>query len=154
MIEGARASLVDRLVDRDPRSSQEARPLRILDRRGLKESVRRDLGWLLNTRSPLSASQLEHQGRTVINYGIPDFSAMSAQNPDDHRRLALNIARTIDAFEPRLRQVRVSIEEFRDDEKSLRVRVDAVLAVGSITEPVSFTASMRTATGEAVVDGV
>lgn len=154
MIEGARASLVDRLVDRDPRSSREARPLRILDRRALKESVRRDLGWVLNTRSPVAASQLEGQERTVVNYGLPDFSAMSPQNLDDHQRLAVNITRTIEAYEPRLRQPRVRVEEFRDNEKSLRIRIDALLAVGSITEPVSFTATMRTATGEAVVDGV
>jgi len=154
VIEGARASLVDRLIDRDPRSSREARPLRILDRRALKESVRRDLGWLLNTRSPVPAAQLETQERTVINYGLPDFSAMSAQNLDDHYRLAVNIARTLDAFEPRLKHVRVTVDEFREDEKSLRVRIDAVLAVGSISEPVSFTATMRSATGEAVVDGV
>jgi len=154
VIEGARASLLDRLIDRDPRSSREARPLRILDRRALKESVRRDLGWLLNTRSPVPAAQLEAQERTVINYGLPDFSAMSAQNLDDHYRLAVNIARTLDAFEPRLKHVRVTVDEFREDEKSLRVRIDAVLAVGSISEPVSFTANMRSATGEAVIDGV
>jgi type VI secretion system lysozyme-like protein len=154
VIEGARASLVDRLIDRDPRSSQEARPLRILDRRAMKESVRRDLGWLLNTRSPIAPRQLEGQDRTVVNYGIPDFSALSPQNDDDHRRVALDITRTINAYEPRLTRVRVVVDEYRDDERSLRVRVDAILAVGDIEEPVSFGATVRSSTGEAVIDAV
>lgn len=154
MIEGARASLVERLIDRDPRSSQEARPLRILDRRALRESVRRDLGWLLNTRCPLRAHELEGQERTAINYGVPDFSAMSPQNLDERQRLARNIAHTINAYEPRLKHVRVRVEEFLPDEKSLRVRVDAILSVESIEEPVSFAAAMRTTTGETLIDAV
>jgi type VI secretion system protein ImpF len=153
VIEGARASLVDRLIDRDPRSSQEARPLRILDRRAMRESVRRDLGWLLNTRSPIPPKSLEGQDRTVVNYGIPDFAALSPQSRDDHRRLALDILRTVNAYEPRLKRVRVVIEERREDEKSLRVRIDALLSVGDIEEPVSFGATVH-ATGEAVMDAV
>jgi len=154
VIEGARASLVDRLIDRDPRSSQEARPLRILDRRAMKESVRRDLGWLLNTRSPVPPKQLEGQDRTVVNYGIPDFAALSAQNPDDRRRLALDVLRTVNAYEPRLKHVRVVVDEHRDDEKSLRVRIDALLSAGGIEEPVSFGAIVQSSTGEAVMDAI
>ena len=41
----ARAPLIDRLVDLDPRSSREGRPLRTLSREELRESP--TLGWLV-----------------------------------------------------------------------------------------------------------
>src|SRR4029077_11608679 len=82
---GARILLFDRLVDTEPESQKEVRPLRILDKAGLKESVRRELGRLLNTRCPIPLAPLAE--RTVINYGIPDFSSLSPHSMDDRNRL-------------------------------------------------------------------
>ena len=67
-----RTLLFDRLVDRDPKLRHEVRPMRTLDRRGLKESVRRDLELLLNTRCPLPAHRIPPRDRSVVDYGIPD----------------------------------------------------------------------------------
>src|ERR1700760_882719 len=95
----APAPLFDRLVDRAPEVPAEPRPLRTLDPRGLRESVRRELERKLNTRSPLPADDLAgREDLTVLEYGIPDLSAFSAANEDDQRLLTALVARAVAAF--------------------------------------------------------
>jgi type VI secretion system lysozyme-like protein len=125
-----RAPLFDRLTG----------PVRSLDRAGLRESVRRELERLLNTRTPIPASQLTARTRTVVDYGIPDFSMFTPGNPDDRQRLADFLAGTIEAFEPRLRNVRVRVEEVQGERQLLRARLDADLRAETISEPISFPA--------------
>ena len=143
----ARASLIDRLVDRDPRSQWEAPPFRTLSREELKESVLRDLEWLLNTRTSLPGSLLDEKDLTVIDYGIPDFGLYSPANPNHQRLLAQRIRRSISAFEPRLQKVRVTVEPEMPDEKTLTIHIDAVLVVEPFREPVSFQTVLQGQTG-------
>jgi type VI secretion system protein ImpF len=151
-IEGARALLFERLVDYDPKSlTEESRPFRILNRKELKESVRRELGRLLNTRCSIPTHLLGEEERTVLDYGIPDFSSFSAHNADDHQLIAKIIAQSISAFEPRLHQVRVSVERFRDSDRTLWIIIDGVLVIDSVTEPVSFPVILQSKTGMAEV---
>ena len=110
---GARALLFDRLVDTEPESQKEVRPLRALDKNGLKASIRRELGRLLNTRCPMPLTPTDE--RTVINYGIPDFSWLSLYNGDHRARLASWIRDAIVAYAESNsweRRVRTLAEEF------------------------------------------
>ncbi|PYS81579.1 MAG: type VI secretion system baseplate subunit TssE [Acidobacteria bacterium] len=151
-IEGGRALLFERLTDESPRSLEgEARPFRVHEREELKESVRRELARLLNTRCSVPSHLLGSEERTVLDYGIPDFSALSALSGDDQNRLASIVAQTVAAFEPRLRDVRVRVERVRSDDRALVLRVEAALAVGTHAEPVSFPVLVRTKTGETEV---
>ena len=133
-----RAPLFDRLVGRDPRSLGGRRPSHTLTREGLKESVRRELETLFNTRSALGAPLHLSRELTVIDYGIPDLSDFSAANVEDHARLALLLTRAITAFEPRLSEVKVSVDGYEESEQSLAVSVTATLVVDAWREPVSF----------------
>jgi type VI secretion system protein ImpF len=137
-----RSPLFDRLVDLEPRVPKEPRPLRALDLRGLRESVRRELERLLNTRSSLPVDRLAERAElsvlTVLEYGIPDLSAYSAGSAEDQGLLAGIIARAVTAFEPRLRGVKVAVVRLEDDQRGLRLRIDAVLTVDEVAEPVSF----------------
>lgn len=143
----ARASLIDRLVDFRPKSPWEAPPLRTLTREELKESVRRDLGWLLNTRTSIPAHLLDERELTVIDYGIPDFGSYSPANSDDRGLLAKRITRSIRAFEPRLQEVKVTVAPQMVNEKTLRVNLDAVLVVEPVKEPISFQTVFQRETG-------
>lgn len=135
----ARASLIDRLIDLRPEVGSEVRPLRALNRRDLKEAVRRDLSWLLNTRSPLPAAAFDaKQELTVIDYGIPDFASCFLKDPDDQKLLARRIARAVTVFEPRLKQVRAEVNPVGTDEKTLFLTITAVMVADSVREPVSF----------------
>jgi len=69
---------------------------------------------------------------------LPQKPWFYPQNPRDQRRLASILSQTISAFEPRLRQVRVTVERYLDVQQALYVIVDALLVIESITEPVSF----------------
>ena len=147
-----RMPLFDRLVDRDLFLRRELRSMRTLDRRGLKESVRRELEQLFNTRCPVPAHRLEIRARSVIDYGIPDFSTFSARSYDDRLRLAEVLRRAVEAYEPRLAQVRVEVEPSPGDEFALLAHIDAVLLVDGVPEPVSFTTTLQTKEGSAQVD--
>jgi type VI secretion system lysozyme-like protein len=132
-IPGARTPLFERLVDYQ--THEPAQPnLRVQNRQQLRESVRRELYRLLNTRCP----SREDRNGTVIDYGIPDFSWMSASSGDDRRQLAEIIARKVAAFEPRLAQVRVMLDQRQTDPRAVEGTISAVLIVESIPEPVSF----------------
>ena len=147
-ITGARALLFDRLVD-VPDWAEAERPLRILNREQLKASVRRELGRLLNTRCSIPLHQLGEEERSVVNYGIPDFSSLSPHNADDHALIASVVGQTITAFEPRLRQVRVEVGPAYAAESALWLNISAELAVGLFAEPVSFPVTLNSKSGTA-----
>lgn len=146
-----RTPLFDRLVDRDPGLRRELRPLRTLDRRGLRESVRRELERLFNTRCPVPAHRLAGRPRTVLDYGIPDLSGFSPRSHEDRERLAAILRRAVEAYEPRLADVRVQLEADPHDELALAGRIQAVLVVGSVPEPVSFLTVLQLKEGEVEV---
>jgi len=146
-----RMPLFDRLVDRDRFLRRELRPMRTLDRRGVKESVRRELEQLFNTRCPVPAHRLAGRLRSVIDYGIPDFSTFSARNFDDWQRLAGILREAIEVYEPRLAQVNVSVEPKAGDDFVLVAHIEAVLITENVPEPVSFTTTLQTKEGSAEV---
>src|SRR6476661_1800753 len=145
-IAGARALLFDRLVD-VPDWDERERPLRILNSEQLKASVRRELERLLNTRCSIPLHRLGEEERSVVNYGIPDFSSLSPHNADDHALIASIVGQTITAFEPRLRQVRVEVGP--GAQSSLFLNISAELTVGLFTEPVSFPVTLNSKSGTA-----
>lgn len=145
--------LFDRLVDRDPRLRREVRPLRTLSRRDLRESVRRELERLLNTRVQLPLHQLETRERTVIDYGVPDFGTFSARSDEQRRRLGVILAKAIETYEPRLRQVKVELRASPASADVLLGRVEAMLVVESVREPVSFDTVLHNDQGEVTLDG-
>ncbi|HVF68442.1 MAG TPA: type VI secretion system baseplate subunit TssE [Pyrinomonadaceae bacterium] len=136
-VEGGRALLFERLAGGEPRAAQEvARPFRVHETDSLKESVRRELVRLLNTRS---SAGLDARGElSVLDYGLPDFGSLSALSGDDRSKLSALVAQAITAFEPRLRDVRVTAEGLRSDDRALILRLDATLVLGEHSEPVSF----------------
>ena len=140
--------LFDRLVDIGDGHEVE-QPLRILNQKQLKDSVRRELERLLNTRCSIPLHQIGDEERSVINYGIPDFSSLSPHNADDHALIASIVAQTITAFEPRLRQVRVEVGPVFSAESALWLNISAELVVGLYAEPVSFPVTLNNKSGSA-----
>jgi type VI secretion system protein ImpF len=97
-------SLLDRLTDNAPDKKTESREERVIDIRRLREIIRRDLGWLLNTTNLDDMHDMEahpNVARSVLNYGIPDVAGSVATS---HRAHELqDIIRTaIEVFEPRI----------------------------------------------------
>ena len=136
--EGVRAPLFDRLSE-TPESGSTPAPAGVLDRARQCESLQRELGRLLNTRSPYPAGRPAPGERTVIEYGLPDYSAMYTRNSEDQIKLAALVRGTIEAFEPRLREVKVEAEILGNSERALLVKVSGTMAIGRISERVAFT---------------
>ena len=116
---------------------------RIYDRESLLVSVRREVSRILNTRVHLRDTCADLAKGTVLDYGLPDFSASTAASEIELLRLSEVIARKIMQGEPRLAEVRVVL---RPDEASPR-RVNGVirasLRIGTVVEPVTFPLQME-----------
>ncbi len=147
-----RASLLDRLIDTTPGEKKEVRPLRIMDRADIRASVSRDLGWLLNTRTPLTAAEFDSRELTVIDFGIPDFGQGTPENLADQKQRASRTEKAIRAFEPRLRDVNVFFEEEMSSERSLHMTIEAVMVADDVREPVAFMTIYDSETGKMEID--
>jgi len=103
------------------------------DLSSLKQSVMRDLDWLLNThqvdlnwlfnldnkmnpqdlRRALeeAKSRLEAVNRSLLTYGLPDFAQFSLNNNGDREGVRRALEEAISRFEPRLDNVRVVLRQ-------------------------------------------
>jgi type VI secretion system protein ImpF len=106
-------SLLDRLCDDDPANSKESREQRVLSVKRLRQSVLRDIAWLLNAVCLESVQSLEKYpevARSVLNFGIPDLSGHTLSTGD------------IDAIEKKIRKALIDFEP-RILPNTLRVKV-------------------------------
>ena len=97
-------SLLDRLCDDDSASLQESREQRVLSIRRLRQSVLRDIAWLLNAVSLEAVQSLDNYpeaAKSVINYGIPDLSGHNLSH-SDIGLIEKRIRKAILDFEPRI----------------------------------------------------
>jgi len=151
-----RLSLLDRLVDQEPRvPAEEAMTWRDSVKR-LKASVRHDLEWLLNTRripdpAPESFTELS---RSLYHYGFPDITSMGRDSRETRTRLIRQVEETVAAFEPRLAGVRVSLSESSDDgRRQLRFLIEGMLRMEPNPERVVFDTVLEISSGEYRVGG-
>ncbi len=97
-------SLLDRLIDDEPRRATEAAEARVLDKRGLRAAVLRDLAWLFNAidyGDQFEPAHYPQVARSVLNYGLPQLSGGYASSVDI-TRLEATIRSSILLFEPRI----------------------------------------------------
>jgi len=150
-IKGAKALLFERLVDEHPNVPGEAQPFRIYGVAALHDSVQRELLRLLNTRCPVLGGPADERDRTVIDYGIPDFSYVGPASTTDLRQLAQVLERAITAYEPRLQQVHVTLEPAKNNQSAARGMIAANLVVGTVNEPIAFPLVLSLKTGEVIL---
>lgn len=134
-------SVLDRLIDREPKTASEAPLTRSQSVRLMKAAVQRDLEWLLNTRRIFidPDESLKELNRSVYVYGLPDFSSYGAASAPDRAKLLRQLMAAIKIFEPRLLNVRlVPIESEDGGIQELRFRIEGLLAMDPAPEPVSF----------------
>jgi len=149
-------SLLDRLIDDRPDAAQEPLESRYYDVSAQKSSVARDLEELLNSRhESLWELPAEFQAakKSLLFYGLPDFSSYNLLSPDDRNRLQHAIEQSIAIFEQRLYRVRVTMEPPNEKDRALRFKVEALLRVDPVPEPVTFDTILRLATQEYSVEG-
>lgn len=143
-------SILDRLVAREGDLPGEAQ---IGAARGVaraKDSVKRDLEWLLNCKQSLPLSDLPAESselaQSVLTYGLPDFTTATLNNPRDQSRIRQAVEDAIRIFEPRLADVQVHIEPARETDRSLRFRIEAKLRADPSPVPVTFDSVLQLGT--------
>ena len=147
-------SIVDRLLDFEPRVSSEAPKSRSQGLRELKQSVRRDLEWLLNTRHSAEKvpDGLEEVNKSIAVYGLPDFTGLSSKNIDDRKSLIRNIETALKTFEPRFMNLKVALVESDEQERGVKFQIQAILRIEPTPEPVVFDTVLQVGSGEFKVE--
>jgi type VI secretion system protein ImpF len=126
--------LFDRLVDVAPGAPSG----HIISRATLQESVAREIASILNTRIDPAIDAIDPRERTVLDYGLPDFTALAAASGADMTRLATACERAITAFEPRLAKPRVEIVVEKKRRDSISFIITGVLRVNGAPESFTF----------------
>lgn len=150
-------SVLDRLLDDEPQNRIENDAGQHQRIRQLRQSVKRDLENLLNTRFRVvePAEEYEEIESSLLNYGLPDLATLNISDSEKRKEFTTRLERTIRTYEPRFKSVSVLYLENKDNtDRSLRFRIDAVLyadpspeliVFDSVLEPVSRTVNIEEA---------
>ena len=144
-------SVLDRLVDEDPKNQAEVPLSRAQSVRMLKGAVRRDLGWLLNTRriSEEPDETLKELNRSLYLYGLPDLSTYNVASSADQAKLIRHLSSTIKLFEPRLANIRIVQAEPPSSTglREVKLRIEGILLMDPSPEPISFDTTIELKSG-------
>ena len=93
-------SVLDRLIDRDPKTRSEIPFTRAQSLRELKLALKRDLEWLLNTRKTIDPApdSARETVRSVYHYGFADISSKSVLSSRDQSDLVREMELAIAVF--------------------------------------------------------
>ena len=144
-------SLLNRLIDRDPSTSSEPLMTWAQSVAELKNSVRRDVEWLLNTRqiaepAPRELSELQ---KSLYHYGLPDISSISADSPEARIHLTRRIEEAITLFEPRLADVQVVIVDAEESgDRQIHFVIEGLLRMEPHPEQIAFDTVLETLSGD------
>jgi type VI secretion system protein ImpF len=150
---GVTVSVLDRLIDYEPETSREAAGSRSKSLRQLKETVRRDLEWLLNTRQVAKGlpRELKELNNSLAAYGLPDFTNLAIDQVDDQKWMRSKIQDAIRIFEPRLQDVTVTLQPTHSTNRLMHFRINGRLKVEPSPEPISFDTVLQLVSGQYVV---
>jgi len=148
-------SLLDRLLDDEVGRGLDAPQSRSQSVQYLKDAVRRDLEWLLNTRRVAvpPPEDLTEVNRSVYTYGLPDLTSLSLANPKHHAKLLRLIQTALKTYEPRLTNIRLlDLGTPETGARVLRLRIEATLRAEPVPEHVSFDTVLELSSGEYEVE--
>jgi type VI secretion system protein ImpF len=136
-----RESILDRLFDEDPGVSVDSEKSRQRKLKDLRNSVRRDLENLLNSRYRIISTpdELHEVESSLLNYGLPDLATVNMLDVTKRREFTRSIENIIRTFEPRFKSVSVRyIDNNEKSDRTLRFRIDAVMYADPAPEIVVF----------------
>lgn len=150
-------SLLDRLTDDERDKGAAARERSVLSLHQIRESVRRDLGWLFNSvqlGALVDLEQLPHVARSVLNFGIPDLAGRTSSSIDV-AALEQMLCQAIWDFEPRLIKSSVKVRIIASDtlprHNSLQFVIEAELWAQPLPLPLLLKTQIDLEDGNVVV---
>jgi type VI secretion system protein ImpF len=139
-------SLLDRLTDDEPDRQKESREKRILTGMQLRESVRRDLSWLLNNTWMQAVEDLEgypEVARSTLNYGVPDLAGKTASTVNV-KILEGSLRNAILTFEPRLLRDSIRLRSIVNPKGSPHNDLSFVIEAELWAQPVPLRVFLKT----------
>ena len=143
-------SIIDRLIDYEPSYSSDTAKSGSQSLKELKLAVRRDIEWLLNSRHSLKdlPDGLKEVKNSLAVYGIPDFTGMSSKDSDQQAELLGNIEAALRVFEPRLANLKISVDRTDIIRRGVIFRIEGILKVDPTPEPIVFDTVLTVGNGE------
>ena len=150
-----RPSILDRLFDNDPDNAVERDADQHQKLKELRDSVRRDLENLLNTRFRMLEpdSKFIQIKKSLLNYGLPDLATVNISDKLKRKEFIEHMESILIEFEPRFKTVKINYMENSDTlDRTLRFRIDAtlyadpspeVVVFDSVLEPVTRTVNVE-----------
>lgn len=140
-------SLLDRLTRSDLPPTDRAAFRSDTDRQ-LRAYLLHDLTDLLNTHRAEDVVDpvYEEASKSILNFGLSDFTSSNLNSTLDQERVRQSIERAVRAFEPRLSNVSVALEQPEPLHPALQLRIEAVLRAEDSSLPVLFEATIHRAT--------
>jgi type VI secretion system protein ImpF len=136
-----RPSILDRLLDEAPHIQVEADKNRHQQMRELRNSVKRDLQNLLNTRYRMLAppDEFKHLELSLLNYGLPDLATINIADIEKKKSFTRLLEKILRNYEPRFKTVKVTHQDSKDNtDRTLKFRIDATLYADPAPEMVVF----------------
>ena len=144
MMKGYTLGLFDKLMAGSAGSSNSL--VTRLSLEEMKDVVAKDLEALLNTRSVMPEAMLSHYpecSKSIVTYGLNDFAGLSLSSANDRNYICRSLEKTIIRHEPRLRNVRASLELEDGSTNRLNFAIAALLVLKMEQEPVNFDAVLQ-----------
>jgi len=136
-----RPSILDRLMDNDPNNNTEVDSDQHQKLKDLRNSVRRDLENLLNTRFRMIEpdNDLTQVQSSLLNYGLPDLATVNISDQEKRLEFIQHLETILIEYEPRFKSVKVRYMDNSDSlDRTLRFRIDAILYADPSPEMVVF----------------
>lgn len=144
-----RPSILDRLLDDEPYNQAETDPGQHQLVKQLRNSVRRDLESLLNTRYHVikPPEDLYEVDKSLLNYGLPDLATINITDARKRDEFTARLQKTLVQYEPRFKSVKVSYIDNKDEtDRTLRFRIDAVIYADPLPQVVVFDSVLESVT--------
>ncbi len=106
--------------------------------RKYKESVKRDLEWLLNTRRTFDERVDKYPllSASVYGYGLPDITSVNVGSVKDQNKLLQIMTKSLETFDSRLRGIEIQIEPFVSPNRALKFRISGVVLMDPAPEEI------------------
>ena len=115
-----------------------------------RESLKRDMEWLLNTRQPI-LPELEDFPRTkksVIRFGFPDVLTFGSSAGKDPAALVRALEECIRLYEPRIKNPSVELARTDAASRSLKFHVLGRISYEDMEEEIKFDTVLELIRGE------
>ena len=138
-------SLLDRLTDHEPWPESRNASIAMF-----RESLKRDVEWLLNTRQPVTP-ELEDFPRTrnsIARFGFPDIVSFGSSAGKDPAAMVRAIEECIRTYEPRISDPRVELARSDMLSRSLKFHVEGKISYENMEEEIKFDTVLELIRGE------